>query len=147
MPESIIRIPCNKCNELKPTDQFYGYSHECKDCTRIRLHKWRASEVGKESRKREHKKYGQTEHGRAAMRRKSNKYKKARPEETKARMMVNNRIYKGTLERPTTCSKCGSTQGMIEAHHHSYAREHWLDVIWVCKPCHRVLDQESKVVK
>ena len=31
---------------------------------------------------------------------------------------------------------CGSCSGPIHAHHWSYAKEHWLDVVWLCHHHH-----------
>jgi ribosomal protein S27AE len=54
----------------------------------------------------------------------------------RAHRAVDYAIETGRLVRPKECSKCGAT-GRIEAHHHKgYAREHYLDVVWLCEPCH-----------
>jgi hypothetical protein len=43
----------------------------------------------------------------------------------------------GKIVRPSACSRCDKT-GKIEAHHHNgYAREHRLDVVFLCEPCHK----------
>jgi len=42
----------------------------------------------------------------------------------------------GQIIKPNKCSSCGAI-GLIEAHHHlGYAKENWLDVKWLCPPCH-----------
>jgi hypothetical protein len=51
----------------------------------------------------------------------------------------------GKLVRPECCSKCGDkpfprSDGLsrLQAHHHNgYAKEHRLDVVWLCAYCHR----------
>ncbi len=54
----------------------------------------------------------------------------------RAHRAVDYAIQTGRLVRPQECSKCGAT-GRIEAHHHNgYTREHYLDVVWLCQPCH-----------
>ena len=58
------------------------------------------------------------------------------PRRFQAREAVAAALTRGSLNRPTGCSRCGSTS-RLEAHHHSYEREHWLDVEWLCSRCHR----------
>ena len=42
----------------------------------------------------------------------------------------------GKIVRPKRCEACGSTR-RIEAHHYlGYAKEHWLEVRWLCGECH-----------
>jgi hypothetical protein len=66
-------------------------------------------------------------------RRKSQLYREKHPEETKAYDAVQRALRKGTLVRPTSCSECGLSC-KPEAHHHDYSK--WLDVTWLCRPCH-----------
>ena len=43
----------------------------------------------------------------------------------------------GSLVRPEKCSRC-QKQCKPQAHHHNgYAKEHWLDIVWLCGSCHR----------
>ena len=59
------------------------------------------------------------------------------PERTKARAAMNWGVRSGYLIRPTVCSVC-QRERPIEGHHHlGYAPEHWFDVAWLCRPCHR----------
>lgn len=47
------------------------------------------------------------------------------------------------LHRPSMCFNCG-TVGKVEAHHHrGYAKEFWLDVLWLCVRCHRKAEEVS----
>jgi hypothetical protein len=56
--------------------------------------------------------------------------------QVRARAAVVRAVCTGKLVRPATCSYCG-LGGMIQAHHdRGYARDHWLDVIWLCTTCH-----------
>lgn len=59
----------------------------------------------------------------------------------KARMMVKEAVRTGKLTRPTCCSKC-DTETKIEGHHEDYTKP--LEVIWVCRSCHRELDKLLK---
>lgn len=65
------------------------------------------------------------------------------PEKLRARKAISSRVHRGRLKKPDACSKCGAV-GYVEAHHYlGYAWEHRLDVLWVCKPCHRELEGVS----
>lgn len=57
---------------------------------------------------------------------------------------VNRAVKQGKLVRPDACYNCGSARN-IEAHHHlGYAREHRLDVVWLCKSCHAKADLSAR---
>ena len=67
----------------------------------------------------------------------SAEYKARNPLKAKAQWQVYWAIKKGVLLRPPICSECGLKR-TIQAHHHKgYKEESWLDVIWLCIPCHR----------
>ena len=49
---------------------------------------------------------------------------------------VNAALKRGELTRAGVCARCG-LKARTDAHHHrGYAREHWLDIVWLCRPCH-----------
>jgi len=51
---------------------------------------------------------------------------------------VTQAVKAGRLTRAATCEECGGP-GPIQGHHHrGYEPEHELDVVWLCKPCHRI---------
>lgn len=57
-----------------------------------------------------------------------------RPDRYAAQSAVNLAIYRGELRREP-CERCGEQK--TEAHHHvSYAVEHHLTIMWLCRPCH-----------
>lgn len=59
------------------------------------------------------------------------------PERSRAREAVHTAVRYGKLIRPEHCSRCG-VQCKPDGHHHNgYAREHWLDVVWLCRRCHK----------
>lgn len=68
------------------------------------------------------------------------KYRKYNFQKLKARSSVNVAIKKGELPRPNTllCNYCPN-QAEDYHHHKGYAPEYWLDVIPVCKKCHKKL--------
>jgi len=62
-----------------------------------------------------------------------------------ARIAVAQALRKGFIVRPEKCSKCDSSEGIIESHHHNgYEPDHWLDVVWLCKKCHGRADAENR---
>lgn len=64
---------------------------------------------------------------------------------------VRRAIKAGHLTAPTACQQCGSEsppafdgRRTIQAHHFlGYSPEHWLDVRWLCIPCHRKADNRT----
>jgi len=67
------------------------------------------------------------------------------PEKGAARCAVRYAVKVGKLVKPAVCSQCGGKKGRIEGHHYKgYAREHRLDVVWLCRPCHGAADAEQE---
>ncbi len=60
-------------------------------------------------------------------------------EKVRARSAVMIALNSGRMVRPTSCSDCGQERSLQAHHHMGYDREHWLDVEWLCGPCHRAL--------
>lgn len=57
-------------------------------------------------------------------------------------------IRRGVRTRPTMCSRCGSESLKIEAHHHrGYEPQNWLDVVWLCQPCHYEAGRRDRLTK
>lgn len=69
---------------------------------------------------------------------------KKNPTKKNAYMAVDAAVRAGVIERPDHCTGCGcpDTEHRIEAHHASYERP--LEVVWLCTPCHRRLDQQRR---
>jgi hypothetical protein len=59
----------------------------------------------------------------------------------KARCKVNNAVASGKIPRAKdqACHQCGLPASQYH-HHAGYEPDHWLDVIPVCFPCHRLVD-------
>lgn len=106
------------------------------------------SEKGKKAKRRAGKKYAQTEKGiearqkherseagRASQRR---NYQRNKHKWT-ARSAVHIAIRKGILSHPTqcTCKGCGGRAAQEYHHYLGYEREHHLDVIPLCRECHK----------
>jgi hypothetical protein len=63
------------------------------------------------------------------------KSKLRHPDRNRARGAVAYAVKMGVLARPESCPECGFV-GKIEAHHDSYEKDRWLDVLWLCRNCH-----------
>lgn len=45
-------------------------------------------------------------------------------------------VYRGEIERPTVCERCGYDMRPCFGHHHDYDKP--FDVEWLCFECHQV---------
>lgn len=54
----------------------------------------------------------------------------------KAQYTLGNAVRDLKVVKPDSCEHCLSSGKPIQGHHWSYLQEHWLDVIWLCVPCH-----------
>jgi len=63
-----------------------------------------------------------------------------------ARRAVSAAVKAGTIEKPRECQRCGLVVGRrrLQGHHHNgYDDAHRLDVIWLCRTCHAVVDKDG----
>lgn len=113
---------------ISESNKRYRKSHskEIRDQQRL----WR--DGTKEERAEYAKAYCQTQ----AFRDNQASYRMANKRKTRAQNQVNKAIANGQVIRPTTCSKC-KCECKPDAHHWSYKEEHWFDVAWLCRTCHR----------
>lgn len=85
-----------------------------------------------------------TEAGRAKSKRQSRR-RKVDPQQSRARAAVHRAVMDRQLVPPERCGRCGgrptphggNARGLVAHHHAGYARENWLNVEWVCVPCHK----------
>jgi len=61
------------------------------------------------------------------------------PDKVNAWMAVRWAQILGLLTCPPECERCGSPKRLHAHHHNGYDRDHWLDVQWLCSPCHRTI--------
>lgn len=149
-------LQCSLCKEWKQENEFQvrkdrrrGFTSQCKKCTKEYRRserskavnrKYRLSEKGRkveteyrnsEKRKAVLKQYYNTK-GKNTIR----QYVKANPNKIKGQRAVHKAVAKGSLVAVTTlkCRDC-NTQAS-DYHHWSYDKEHWLDVIPLCRQCH-----------
>jgi hypothetical protein len=128
--ETIAMKRCAKCNKEKHEQEFGkdskrndGLRCYCRHCTSIIDKEWRASNPEKykkmftEGKKRMTQKY---------------------PMKRKARTAVNNAVRDGIIPKVGTlqCVECDTVAEQYH-HHNGYDKQHWLDVIPVCRGCHK----------
>lgn len=65
------------------------------------------------------------------------KYRKLHRDKHAAYWTVKTALKRGKLIRPLACEKCHEATKLQAHHHKGYAKEFWLDVVWLCHPCHR----------
>lgn len=146
---------CPRCGEVKPLDSFRknksrsdGYAHYCKSCASAATSRWVAdnSEKRKEYKRKSYWKNPEKERATAAKRRRENpetnrmaclKYNRNHPERRIAVNTVNRAVVAGELVAPSSlkCVACG--EQAKDYHHPSYAQEHWLFVVPLCRSCHK----------
>lgn len=75
----------------------------------------------------------------------STQYSREKPEHVQAHRLIRAMIFFGFIVRPDHCSGCGKKCKPDGHHHKGYAKEHVLDVIWLCRTCHNAADSALKV--
>jgi len=131
---------CKNC--FKAYEAFTNNPKYCPKCRLpMRYARWRAryhSHIERERRlnteyRREWRKRF-PEKAKASDKIKNKRYRGRRLQYPKVHQAINN----GKLVKPKKCSKCGKC-GTIEGHHPNYNKP--LEVIWLCRNCHRELHQ------
>lgn len=149
------RTDCVAASAEQPVANFYknpqlkdGYSSYCKACAIRMVGRYQATERGRAVNRQAVAKIERTDRGRAKHRRYRQsargketyrRYYAAYPEKKAARLAVAGAIRAGLLPPVNTvaCSVCGLRQSSEYHHHLGYEEMHWLDVVAVCKDCHR----------
>jgi translation elongation factor EF-G len=148
---------CSTCGKEKEITEYYKCYAKCKACCYEVTQKYRASERGKEVRRKEtinarlsgkknerQKKYETTEKGKlAAKNYYQGRYKtpKGKLRES-AKNAVRHALKTGRLVKEP-CFACGSEESV--AHHSSYARDMRLVVTWLCTPHHNEIHNPVEV--
>ena len=155
MAETIIIKRCSYCKQIKAVSDFYknrknkdGFENSCKICRKISIRKYQKTEKGRLTNRKSVKKYRKTKKGKAYRKRhqQSKKGKDTQkryiirhPERRKARNAVSYAIEVGKLFRPNIL-KCHYCPEQAEQYHHpSYEPEDRLNIIPVCKICHKYI--------
>ena len=139
---------CSVCGLGKNKSEFYKRYSKCKLCFYEVVKKYRASEAGKKTRKKEainsrisgkkkerQQRYDATEKGIENKKRYENK--RYFSPEGKLRVAAKNAVrYALRIGKivKLPCFVCGDTS--VEAHHPSYAKDMRLSVVWLCSVHH-----------
>ena len=129
---------CFKCDEIKPLSEFYknkgmsdGHVNKCKTCNRKDVRDHRDVNL---DRIREYDRTRNTTPERKKMFiEKTKRMRREKKGLQKSHNAVTRAIKKGTLVRPSICSRCPATEN-IQAHHDDHEKP--LDVMWLCPICH-----------
>ena len=149
---------CFKCGVLKPLKDYYkhsrmadGHLNKCKECTKKDVKQHREDNIDKileydrnrpnrEERNRKTNErvwklyYTDTEFRQRILNQQS-RWVDKHPLKRKAQTAATNAVRYGKLERKFNCEDCGCG-GKLHKHHHSYEKEFWLDIKWLCPKCH-----------
>jgi len=173
MAAEIISKRCCTCKRSKHISEFYknrrekdGFQSQCKTCIKQSHQKYRKSKKGKCAQKHycqsvkgkanfkryqqsakgkaTQKRYNQSEKGKANNKASQQRYGIRHPQRCKAQVAVNHAVNDGILPHVNTlvCHYCPKPAQQYH-HWHGYSREHWLDVVPACIPCH-IKKDESK---
>lgn len=145
--EPDLRKRCGKCGRELPISEFNknrnsrdGHSFRCRSCA-SEYNKARYA-ANKERFKSDIYAY-RAEHPEQVLRTREKTCEK-NPTQRNAYRVLQQAMECGLVENPGYCYGCGCTEEehRIEAHHHDYSKP--LDIIWLCTPCHRRMDQQRQ---
>lgn len=154
-------MKCNKCQLEKVPEAFHAKKKICKECRKAysRANYYKIAEKlsvrRKEIRSKKKDELNQKARDRYWKNResllekarkrpsyrkvdneKANTYRLKNLDKARARQAVSRALKNGRLIKPFRCSLCNSEE-KLDAHHADYERH--LDVVWVCRTCHKKL--------
>jgi hypothetical protein len=137
---------CKVCGVTSKNAEFYaGVTSRCKECHKALVKKNRQEKADYYREydakrfqidprvKARHKRYQETEPGKASIAKSKRKWQLNSPEKRAAHCILNNAVRDGKVTKPSICVICGNG-GRIHGHHEDYTKP--LDVIWCCPQCH-----------
>jgi len=141
-----MKNKCKCCGVTEKDAPFYnGVSNFCKECHKARVRQNRAENVERYRKYDAYRfrndpkvlarriAYNATPAGRASGSAAKRKWLAANADKRAAHTILGNAVRYGKIEKPLTCSVCGSG-GRINAHHDDYTMP--LRVVWCCSKCH-----------
>lgn len=120
---------CPKCQITKPLAEYHTRIRNGKRVTQPYCHPCHIAY---------HKGWRGTPEGQAKFSKSENASKRRYPERKRARDLLSQAVKRGKV-KPLPCCIGGDCAGGVEAHHHDYSKP--LDVQWVCRKHHRILDR------
>lgn len=149
---------CSKCGESKPLTEFYTHKSGreagkptayCKACYRARSRTYydanREARISYQAAHRDANREKHALYSAAWYAANSEKhaatvaaYQAANPDKRASHHAVNNAVQSGNLPPAWSmvCSVCDEAQAAHWHHHKGYEKQHWLDVVPVCRLCH-----------
>jgi len=150
---------CFKCNFIKPLSEFYkhkqmgdGHLNKCKACSKIDARKnyienkehykeYDRNRANLPHRVQARADYAETLRGKEAGAKASAKWDRDNPIKKGATTIVRNAVRDGKITKPSACSSCDNSDGMLHGHHDDYAFP--LVVRWLCPQCHSDWHKEN----
>jgi hypothetical protein len=127
---------CRACGKRKRPSGFYQGRLVCRVCVClvVRAHRLaHLEEVRAYDRLRERQPHRKTLRAQLTKRWR---------QENPGRAAAQTRARRFHTEPPAACSRCGDATRRLERHHPDYSKP--LEIVWCCKPCHKVLDRERQ---
>jgi len=134
---------CSKCGTMKPLSDYYkdkanldGLKGSCKVCYGLYMKQYQQSHI--ERCRQYGREYGRTVFARTQNNRRQKEYchKEENKPKLRARIYVRNRVSRGLIIKPASCSVClkETPRKILHAHHPDYTKPN--EFIWVCPICH-----------
>lgn len=153
---------CTKCGLQKDESEFYakktgrdGLTARCKECIRNDVaayqntehgkkvkHAYNHSEAGKAAFRKHDRKRDKTEYRKQQKNQAGKKHRLKYEDRRKARQAVKDAVKHGKIPRvkTLTCSMCQAKPAEQYHHYLGYSKEHKLDIIPLCRTCHREVE-------
>jgi hypothetical protein len=136
---------CHTCGNILPLEAFHlnramadGHSTRCKACKK----EYDAAQLDRRLElERQRRK---TSEGKEVRRRANWNARQRHPDQVKAHQAVTNAVRDGKLPHISTqeCEKCGAEAQ--EYHHRYYDLDSWLNVVPLCRECHRSIHESAE---
>lgn len=140
--EKVMRT-CSHCKETKGKNEFYGDTHSwCKQCegvvNRARALEWSRNHL-KIAAKKSRRWYSDNKE-----RANNNRIKRFtdNPLLKSAYTNMHRAIRQGLLVKPKFCQECGKEKRLEGHHHKGYEPPNDIDVIFLCRSCHKIADSK-----
>lgn len=143
---------CCTCKQIKDSSLFSnckttkdGLFFQCKLCKTKTQKKYRLTEKGRTTHIDSNKRYEMTKNGKTVRSAINRRFKTKSPEKWKATNAVNHAISENKMKEASqyNCANCLIEPAKEYHHHRGYLKEHWLDVVPVCKQCHLLIHNKK----